>query len=145
LRLPALIHVEQSDGINFVAISESPWDNDELAGPFSVEEFLLCATFCASDDFGECDSWQTQKDAYDEEVEREVNGYFRGPRATLVSILRKAIEWEADRLANQLGINEIRFKRTSSHQWDVELMDSLAQVPPGSSSHSESEPDNASR
>lgn len=82
----------------------------------------MSATFCASDDAG-CDSWETQKNAWDEAVEREVNAYFRGPRATLLSILRKANNWEASDLAEQIGIKEIRFKRASSGRlgWDVEL------------------------
>jgi len=66
---------------------------------------------------------KTQKDAWDEAVEREVNAYFRGPRATLLAILRKAINWEASDLAEQIDIKEIRFKRTFSGRlgWDIEL------------------------
>jgi hypothetical protein len=130
LRLPALIHVDQSDGCSFVAVRQSPWDNDDLAGPFSVTDFPVCATFCASDDWGESDSWQTQKDAYDEDVERRVNAYFRGPKATLMAILRTAIEWEADRLAEQIGVVEIRFTRSTAHIWNAELIHSQAPVLP---------------
>ncbi len=123
-RLPALIHIPSDNygEINFVAVSQSPWDNDELCGPFPVTDFLVSATFCASDDAG-CDSWETQKNAWDEAVEREVNAYFRGPRATLLAILRKAINWEASDLAEQIDIKEIRFKRTSPDRlgWDIEL------------------------
>ena len=107
---------------------QSPWDNDDLAGPFSVTDFLVCATFCASDDWGESDSWQTQKDAYDEDIERRVNAYFRGPKASLMAILRTAIEWEADRLAEQLGVVEIRFTRSTAHVWNAELIRSQAPV-----------------
>jgi hypothetical protein len=130
LRIPALIHVDQSDGCSFVAVKQSPWDNDDLAGPFSATDFLVCATFCASDDWGESDSWQTQKDAYDEDIERQVNAYFRGPKATLIAILRTAIEWEADRLAEQLGVVEIRFTRSTAHVWNAELIHSQAPVSP---------------
>lgn len=130
LRLPALIHVDSSDGCRFVAVNQSPWDNDDLAGPFSVTDFLVCATFCASDDWGESDSWQTQKDAYDEDIERQVNAYFRGPKATLIAILRTAIEWEADRLAEQLGVIEIRFTRSTAHAWNAELIHCQAPVLP---------------
>ncbi len=123
-RLPALIHTPSDNygEISFVAVRQSPWDNDELSGPFSVADFLVSATFCACDDAG-CDSWETQKDAWDEAVEREVNAYFRGPRATLLAILRKAINWEASDLAEQIDIKEIRFKRTFSGRlgWDIEL------------------------
>ena len=122
IRLPALIHVDPSDGCDFVAVKASPWDNDDMAGPFPVSDFLIAATFFASDDWGEADSWQTQYDAYEEEVERQVNAYFRGPRATLVAILRKAIEWQVDSLAEQLGITELRFLRKSKHEWDVQLI-----------------------
>jgi hypothetical protein len=128
LHISALIHVDQSDGCSFVAVRQSPWDNDDLAGPFSVTDFLVCATFCASDDWGESDSWQTQKDAYDEDIERRVNAYFRGPKATLIAILRTAIEWEADRLAEQLGVVEIRFTRSTAHVWNAELIRSQAPV-----------------
>jgi hypothetical protein len=130
LRLPALIHVDQSDGCSFVAVRQSPWDNDDLAGPFSVTDFLVSATFCASEDWGESDSWQTQKDAYDEDIERRVNAYFRGPKATLMAILRTAIEWEADRLAEQLGVVEIRFTRSTAHVWNAALIHPEAPVLP---------------
>jgi anti-sigma regulatory factor (Ser/Thr protein kinase) len=130
LRLPALIHVDPSDGCSFVAVRQSSWDNDDLAGPFSVTDFLVCATFCASDDWGESDSWQTQKDAYDEDIERRVNAYFRGPKATLMAILRTAIEWEVDRLAEQLGVVEIRFTRSTAHVWNAELIHSQAPLLP---------------
>ena len=122
IRIPVLIHVDPSGGCDFVAVKESPWDNDDMAGPFSIADFLIGATFSASDDWGEADSWQTQYDAYEEEIERQVNGYFRGPRATLLAILRKAIEWQADSLAEQLGITEIHFLRKSKHDWDVQLV-----------------------
>jgi len=58
-------------------------------------------------------------------VEREVNAYFRGPRATLLAMLRKAIDWDANRLAEQLGIKEIRFRQTGKGQtgWDAELVE----------------------
>jgi hypothetical protein len=124
LRLPALIHVDPSDGCDFVAVTQSPWDNDDMAGPFSVFDFLVGATFLASDDWGEADSWQTQKDAYEKDIERDVNGYFRGPRATLLAILRNAIEWDADRLAAELGVTEIRFERQVPHGWTIHLVES---------------------
>lgn len=122
LRLPAVLHVRPDDGLCFVAVKNSPWDNEELAGPFSLADFLLLATFRASDDFGESDSWATQKDRYDEDIERAVNAYFRGPRGTLIAILRKSLDWEACRLAKQLNIGEIRFKGVSEQGWEVELI-----------------------
>ncbi len=126
LYLPALIHVDSNcaNELSFTAVRQSPWDNDELKGPFSVFDFLLAATFCASDDV-ESDSWNTQREAYEEAIEREVNSYFRGARASLTAILRKAIGWEASRLAEQIGIKEIRFKRTGNGRmaWDAELLD----------------------
>jgi len=128
--LSALIHVDSSDGCEFVAVRQSPWDHDDLKGPFSVTDFLITATFLASDDWGEADSWNTQHDAYQEDIERQVNAYFRGPRATLLAILRDAIEWEAGRLADELGITELRFLRKSKHEWDVELLDSKETIPP---------------
>jgi hypothetical protein len=126
LYLPTLIHVDSNcaNELSFTAVRQSPWDNDELKGPFSVSDFLLAATFCASDD-AESDSWNTQREAYEEAIEREVNSYFRGPRASLTAILRKAIGWEASRLAEQIGIKEIRFKRADNGctAWDAELLD----------------------
>lgn len=133
VRLPALIHVDSSEGCEFVAVKESPWDNDDMAGPFSVSDFLIAATFFASDDWGEADSWQTQYDAYEEDIERQVNAYFRGPRATLVAILRKAIDWQVDSLAEQLGITELRFLRKSKYDWDVQLIASESLSPSTSS------------
>jgi hypothetical protein len=124
LRLPALVHVDESQSreIDFVAVRNSPWDNDDLAGPFSIVDFLMSACFCASDD-SEADSWMTQRDNFTEEVEREVNAYFRGPKATLLALLRKGIGWDANRLATELGIHEIHFKRITSdaQQWEIEL------------------------
>jgi hypothetical protein len=126
LRLPALIHVDTNctNELNFVAVRRSPWDSDELSEPFSVSAFLMAATFCASDDL-ESDSWDTQREYYQEYTEREVNSYFRGPRASLTAMLRKAIGWEASRLAEQIGINEIRFKRSGDGQagWQAELLE----------------------
>ena len=124
LRLPALIHVFSFEWneINFVAVRNSPWDNDDLRGPFSVVDFLTAALFRASDDC-ECDSWATQQEYFQAEAEREVNRYFRGPRATLFALLRKAIDWDANRLAEQLDIQEIRFKRAAAglHGWEIQL------------------------
>src|SRR5262249_32945154 len=112
VRLPTVIHVD-SDSYNelqFVAVRNSHWDNDQLDGPFSVEDFLMAAPFCSSDDI-DADSWDTQEQAYRDEVEQVVNEYFRGPRASLRGILRGAITWQASRLADQIGVREIRFKR----------------------------------
>jgi hypothetical protein len=126
LRLPALIHVDtnSTNELNFVAVRQSPWDSDELSEPFSVSDFLMAATFCASDDV-ESDSWDTQREYYQEYTEREVSSYFRGPRASLTVMLRKAIGWEASRLAKQIGINEIRFKRSGNGEagWQAELLE----------------------
>ena len=125
LRLPVLIHVDTSEvnEINFVAVKQSPWDNENLAGPFPIVDFLIWATFSASDDFGECDSWATQAENYEEDVKRIVNEYFRGPRATLLGILRNAVQLDASSLAERLGVTEIRFKRdaSSQHDWNIEL------------------------
>jgi hypothetical protein len=126
LRLPAWIHVFASEinEINFVAVRNSPWDNDDLAGPFSLLDFLMSASFCASDD-GDSDSWLTQRDNHAAEVEREVNAHFRGHKATLLALLRKGIGWDADRLAAELGVQEIRFKRAASdpQRWEIDLID----------------------
>lgn len=122
--LPALIHVgdEQYNEHEFTAVRNSPWDNNEVSAPFDVAEFLIWATFSPSDDI-DADSWETQSDRYQEEVRRAVNKYFRGPKANLTAILRKAIDWEASQLAEQLGIGEIRFKRVTN-AWEVELVTS---------------------
>lgn len=124
LSLPALIHVgdEQYNEHEFVTVGNSPWDSDEFPAPFDIVEFLIWATFSSSDDI-DADSWETQRDRYQEEVTRTVNGYFRGPKANLMAILRSAIDWEARRLSEQLGINEIRFKRVTN-SWEVELITS---------------------
>ena len=124
-RLPVLIHAVADDygWLEFVAVRNSPWDNNDLTGPFSVHEFLIAATFCASDDFGECDSWNTQMDHYAGDIERVVNEYFRGPKATLLALLRGVINTDATILAEQLQVREIRFSRSPSEtpSWTVDL------------------------
>jgi hypothetical protein len=47
-----------------------------------------------------------------------------------MAILRTAIEWEADRLAEQLGVVEIRFTRSRAHAWNAELIHCQAPVLP---------------
>ena len=44
LRLPALIHVDQSDGCSFVAVRQSPLGQHD-GWPILVTDFLVCATF----------------------------------------------------------------------------------------------------
>jgi hypothetical protein len=136
LRLPVMIHVVDEDGLTyeegdlkFVAIQNSPWDNDKLDGPFDVVDFLISATFSASDNM-DADSWETQRDSYQEDVEREVNEYFRGPRAALLALLGEALSWEARRYAKLIGVREIRFLEPDSEHsgWNVELI--LKQDPP---------------
>jgi hypothetical protein len=107
----------------FVAIKNSPWDNDDLKGPFPIEEFLAWATFCASEDPDQ-GSWRTQKDSYDEAIEREVNEYFRGPRPALLEILHKTLDWQARHLAEKLDLQEIRYKRPApgNSTWEIELV-----------------------
>lgn len=128
VRLNAFIHVDSEATVwneaCFVAVKNSPWDNDGLNGPFCVTAFVMSATFCPSDD-SEADSWETQRDNYEEALEREVNGYFRGPKATLLAILQRAIDYEASRLAEEIGVAQIRFKRPTegSYGWSVELVD----------------------
>jgi hypothetical protein len=128
--LPAIIHVVDGDELEygdeaptFVAIRHSPWDNDELSGPFDISAFLFDATFQSSDDI-EADSWDTQRDNYDAHVQREVDEYFRGPRAALMGILRNSLSWEARKYAGQAGVEEIRFKREgeAGRDWKIELV-----------------------
>jgi hypothetical protein len=123
LRLNTPIHV-QSDSYElcFIAVENSPWDNPDLKGPFSIVDFIIEATFCPSDD-SEADSRETQADRYEEEVRREVNAYFRGPEATLLAILRGTLDYHAKSLAEGLGISEIRFTRSEgAHNWSVDLV-----------------------
>jgi hypothetical protein len=47
-----------------------------------------------------------------------------------MAILRTAIEWEADRLAEQLGVVEIRFTRSTAHVWNAVLIHPEAPVLP---------------
>ena len=123
--LNAFVHVDSDsttwDGTCFVAVENSPWDNPELNGPFSIIDFIFGATFCPSDD-ADADSWQTQSDRYEEEVRREINAYFRGPKATLLAILQEALDYQARALADDLGITEIRFSRAEGvRNWSVSL------------------------
>ena len=125
LRIPALIHVSLNYELDlrFVAVRNSPWDNS-LNGPFSVGPFLIWATFLASDD-SDADSWNTQMDDYEESVERRVHAYFLGPKATLLTILSRAIGWQESQLATALGVQEIRFRRRNPDQatWEIELVE----------------------
>ena len=122
--LPALIHVDSEcyGEPRFVAALQSPWDNPGASEPFSVVEFLMAATFVASDTAGEADSWETQYDEYRETVERIVLGYFLGPRASLLYLLTRAIPWAAEEYLEELGINEFRFRREPGRRhWIVDL------------------------
>lgn len=124
-RLSALIHVDTREWrqLNFVAVRQSPWDNDDLSGPLDICEFLLTATFCASED-ADSDSWETQRDYHEGEIEQEVNSYFRGPKATLAALLGKALSWDARKLAEQMGIREIRFTRKAdASYWQAEVLE----------------------
>ncbi|MBB6143695.1 hypothetical protein HNQ77_001644 [Silvibacterium bohemicum] len=128
--LPAAIHVVDGDDVDwgdeapvFVAVRNSPWDNDALAGPFDIAQFLFDATFRSSEDV-EADSWDTQRDYYDAHVQREVDDYFRGPRAALMGILENSLSWDARRYAKQVGVQEIRFKTNgaAADGWKIELV-----------------------
>lgn len=128
--LAAAIHVVDGDDIDygdeaptFVAIRNSPWDNDTLTGPFDIAQFLFDATFRSSDD-AESDSWDTQSDYYESHVRREVDDYFRGPQAALLGILHNSLPWEARDYAKRVGVEEIRFRRESAdgNIWKVELV-----------------------
>jgi hypothetical protein len=130
LGFKALLHLVDGDDVDygdeapeFVAIRNSPWDNDELNGPFDISQFLFDATFRSSDDI-EADSWDTQKDYYEAHIQREVDEYFRGPKAALMGILRESLSWEARRYAGQAGVDEIRFKRPGEGEsgWKIELV-----------------------
>lgn len=128
--LPAAIHVVDGDDVDygdeapvFVAVRNSPWDNDTLTGPFDIAQFLFAATFRSSDDV-ESDSWDTQSDYYRDHIQREVDEYFRGPRAALLGILQNGLSWEARDYARRIGVEEIRFKRQGADggSWKVELI-----------------------
>ena len=124
VRLPAYVHIDtqQPNEISFVAVKASPWDNEELSGPFDLQDFILWATFCASEDL-ESDSWQTQFDYYEDRVQEELNEYFRGPRANLIVQLRKLC-LDANGLANRLGVTEITLQRPESNtrDWNIKLL-----------------------
>jgi hypothetical protein len=132
VRLPAHIHVdsESYNELRFVAVKDSPWDNDQLSGPFSLDAFLMWATFWASDDV-ESDSWETQQDDYEQEIDQQLNRYFRGPRDTLLAILRSALSRDAGYLADELNLSEIRFRRPlpGEYQWGIELIGSTPPSP----------------
>jgi hypothetical protein len=69
-------------------------------------------------------SWDTQKDYYEAHIQREVDEYFRGPKAALMGILRESLSWEARRYAGEAGVEEIRFKRPGEGErdWKIELV-----------------------
>jgi len=125
IRFSTPVHVESDSSIwfdfCFIAVENSPWDNADLTGPFPIVDFIIGATFCPSDD-ADADSWETQSDRYEEEVRREANAYFRGPKATLLAILKDALDYRACTLAEELDVHEIRFTRAEGAQsWSINL------------------------
>jgi hypothetical protein len=123
--LPGLVHVDTEDeyGLDpvFVVVQDSPWDKEkEQAIPFSLDEFLMWATFLSSDDLDN-DSWQTQKDDHEDLINETICHYFHGPRASLTSQLRQCLTSYITHQAEQLGVTEIKFSRSSSGGWTIEL------------------------
>lgn len=125
IRFPVEVHVCSEDGLEFTAVQNSPWDNDELDGPFDIVDFLIWATFQYHDDC-ESNSWETQMETHRADIQRKVNEYFRGPRAALLAILRDAISWDAWQYVKQTGVREIRFRRKEEEAccWEIHLIDS---------------------
>ena len=122
--LAAAIHVVDGDEApTFVAIRNSPWDNDTLTGSFDIAQFLFGATFRSSDDI-ESDSLDTQSDYYRTHVRREVDDYFRRPQAALLGILHNSLPWEARDYAKRIGVEEIHFRRENAegNNWKAELV-----------------------
>lgn len=124
IRLAVEVHVCGEDGLEFTAVQNSAWDNDELSGPFDIVDFLVWASFRYVDDCGS-DSWETQMESHRADIQRQVNEYFRGPRAALLAILRDAISWDARQYAKQIAVREIRFRRKEedAYCWEIELID----------------------
>ncbi len=121
--IPALVHVDTEDeyGVDpiFVLIQDSPWDKGN-GEPFSLHEFLMWATFWSSDDV-ENDSWQTQCDRHDDLVTEIISRYLHGQRASLMSQVRRSLDSYITHQAEQLGVTEIKFIRSGSDGWTVEL------------------------
>jgi len=123
--VPALVHVDTEDeyGLDpiFVVIKDSPWDKGQV-GPFSLHGFLMWATFqsSSSDDF-ESDSWQTQCDRHDDLVTEIISHYLHGPRASLISQLGRSLSSYITHQAEKLGVTEIKFTRSGSAGWTIEL------------------------
>ncbi len=123
--LPAFIHVDSEDlnAASFAAIKNSPWDNDDNSGvPFSIEDFLTYANFCY---FDEGDLWNTQMDQYQDWILECTNEYFRGPRTSLIAILRRDFSHDARKIAARLDISKISFTRQpeTPDAWTINLMD----------------------
>jgi hypothetical protein len=129
LTLPAVIHVVDSDynDISFVAVKNSPWDNDDLAGPFAVDDFLTYATFLCWD---EGDTWDTQWDRHCSDVEDRVNEYFRGPRASLAALIYNRMAHEISHPAARLKVSQIKLTREPEHEhkWHIEFLDADGQL-----------------
>ena len=123
IRLPVELHVCGEDGLEFTAVQNSAWDNDGLSGPFNIVDFLVWASFRYLDDY-ESDSWETQMESHRADIQRQVNEYFRGPRAALLAILRDAISWDARQYAKQIAVREIRFRRKdeNAYFWEINLI-----------------------
>jgi len=123
LTVPAFIHVESDEpgAISFVAAENSPWDNDRLDGPFDIADFLVYATFSY---WEEGDTWETQLDQHSRDVQQLVNEYFRGPRASLVALLNRALTSDIRHLADQLKVCGIRLNRQgpTERSWEPELV-----------------------
>lgn len=104
----------------FVAAQSSPWDNDDLRGPFGVVSFLCYATFSYWD---EGDTWETQWDQHSKDVQHAANEYFRGPRASLLALLNAALSSDIRHLADRLNVCAIKVNRNEpgERSWTVEL------------------------
>lgn len=133
IRLPALVHVdeEQINNPSFVVVQESPWDKSG-AGPFWLADFLMWATFLASDDV-ECDSWQTQRDYYAGLIEETLSEYFDGPRGSFLLQLNRFLDSGISQQATGLGLVEIKFSRTTPEErsWKIELCSDRKEGPAG--------------
>lgn len=125
--LPAVLHVdteaaEDSGSLEFIVVRDSLWDSTPTAAPFSIESFLMYATFTYSDDD---DTWDTQEQRHREKVQEAINEYFQGSRGLLLAQLEGCAGAYLANLCKKLKVQEIKLipPRAKGKAWSIELTD----------------------
>lgn len=130
--LPAVLHVdtnasERSGSPEFIVSRDSVWDETPAAAPFSLESFLMYATFSYCDD---SDTWDTQEERHRRLVQDAINEYFQGSRGLLLAQLEECASTYLANLCKKLKVQEIKLiaPRSKRKPWKIELTDKLGNL-----------------